>query len=398
MKLFGKPIQALEEADILRLLENKVQESMTLDYKQELPGTNDEARKEFLCDISSFANEQGGVMLFGFEEEKDREGKNTGIPKRICGLSGANIDQTQSRLLNIIQDGLDPKLYGVTLRSLAVGKLTILLLGIPRSMTSPHIVWFKKSGKFFRRNSAGSKYQMDVHQIREAFLESESWEKRADNFRRERIASVRSLEVVPNLDIVGSYFVHIVPLGGGITRKLDIVQHEELLRKNFPPPVASDWNTRYNIDGFMTIDGLDPVHSYVQFFRNGSVEIYTSWAAIQTKEGAPLNLNATHAAGIAKEYVDKFLIYSSELQIEPPYAVFLSLMDLKGGTITRERQGFPAPWEVHTFDRNEILLPAILIEGSQVDVSNQIRSAFDIVYQAYGWKEAPRPPIAVWNS
>jgi hypothetical protein len=397
MMLFGKPMWAIEKADILRLLENKVQESMTLDYKQELLGANDEAKKEFLCDISSFANEQGGVMLFGIEEEKDKDGRNTGIPKRVCGLPGTNIDQAQSRLLNIIQDGLDPKLYGVTLRSLTISESTILLLGIPRSLSSPHIVWFKKSGKFFRRNSAGSKYQMDVYQIRGAFLESESWEKRADNFRRERIISVRSLEVIPNLDIVGSYFVHIVPLGSGDSRRLDIVRHEELLRMNFPPPVASGWNTRYNLDGFMTIDGLDPVHSYVQFFRNGSVEIYTSWAAIQTKEGAPLHLNAMRAASIAKTYVDKFLSYSSELQIEPPYAVFLSLMDLKGGTITREQQSFLAPWEVHTFDRNEILLPAILIEGSQVDVSNQIQSAFDIVYQAYGWKEAPRPPIAVVN-
>ena len=395
MRLLGKPLQVVEEADILRLLENKVQESIILDYKRELPGTNDEARKEFLNDVSSFANEQGGVILFGLEEETDEDGKNTGTPKKICDLSGSNIDQIQSQLISIIQDGLDPKLHGVVLRNLKVIGSTILLLGIPRSLSSPHIVWFKKSGKFFRRNSAGSKYQMDVHQIREAFLESESWEKKADNFRRERIMSVRSLEVVPNLDIVGSYFIHIIPLGSGDTRRLDIVQHEELLRMNFPPPVASGWNTCYNLDGFMTIDGLDPVHSYVQFFRNGSVEIYTSWAAIQTKEGALLHLNAARAASMAKTYVDKFLSYSSELQIEPPYAVFLSLMDLKGGTLTREQQGFLVPWEVHTFDRNEILLPAILIEGSQVDVSDQIRSAFDIVYQAYGWKEAPRPPIAV---
>jgi len=387
-------MQAIEEADILRLLENKVQESMTLDYKQELPGTNDEARKEFLSDVSSFANEQGGVILFGVEEETDEGGVNTGAPKGICGISETNIDQMQSRLISIIQDGLDPKLHGVVMRSLEVNGLTVLLLGIPRSMLSPHIVWFKKSGKFFRRNSASSKYQMDVHQIRGAFLESESWEKKADNFRRERIMTVRSLEVVPNLDIVGSYFIHIVPLGGE-SRKIDIAKHEEILRTNFPPPVASSWNTQYNLDGFMTIDGLDPVQSYIQFFRNGSIEIYTSWAAIQTEEGAPLNLNAQRAEHLARDYVAKFMSFSAELQIESPYAIFLSLMDLRGGTISRERHGIQAPWERHIIERNEILLPAILIEDAQIDVSDQIQSAFDIVWQAYGWKEAPRLPVAV---
>ena len=43
------------------LIDDKVEERKDLDYKRDLPERNDEKKREFLSDISSFANTVGGI-------------------------------------------------------------------------------------------------------------------------------------------------------------------------------------------------------------------------------------------------------------------------------------------------------------------------------------------------
>jgi len=53
------------------------------------------------------------------------------------------------------------------------GKGFIILVRIPQSFASPHMVKFQNTSRFFCRNSAG-KYQLDVQEIRNAFLATDS--------------------------------------------------------------------------------------------------------------------------------------------------------------------------------------------------------------------------------
>src|SRR5947209_1986856 len=64
-----KPLDQLDEADLLDLVENAVAEGTTLDYKAALPGNGDEEKREFLRDATSFANTVGGHVLYGVTEE-----------------------------------------------------------------------------------------------------------------------------------------------------------------------------------------------------------------------------------------------------------------------------------------------------------------------------------------
>ncbi len=48
--------------------ENAVAESRSLDYKAALPSGGDEGKREFLCDVSSFANTVGGCLIYGVTE------------------------------------------------------------------------------------------------------------------------------------------------------------------------------------------------------------------------------------------------------------------------------------------------------------------------------------------
>jgi hypothetical protein len=55
-----KPLDEIGLEDLQRLLTNGVAESRSLEYKQVLPTGTDSDRKEFLVDVSSFANAIGG--------------------------------------------------------------------------------------------------------------------------------------------------------------------------------------------------------------------------------------------------------------------------------------------------------------------------------------------------
>ncbi len=75
--LFEKPLNGIDGNDILLLRENGVPESRTLEYKQQLPGTTEPEKEEFLRDVSAMANASGGVIVFGIATRKKG---NTGIP------------------------------------------------------------------------------------------------------------------------------------------------------------------------------------------------------------------------------------------------------------------------------------------------------------------------------
>src|SRR5687767_2839466 len=95
--MYAKDFDAIEKADIDQLVTNQVTERRTLDYKQSLPGGSDGDKKEFLADVSSFANASGGYLIFGIRDRRDSEGKPTGVPEIVEGLDG-NADQEILRL------------------------------------------------------------------------------------------------------------------------------------------------------------------------------------------------------------------------------------------------------------------------------------------------------------
>ena len=51
---------------------------------------------------------------------------------------------------------------------------TLVLVGwIPKSLHAPHVVWLDRTSKFWARGANG-KYQLDVQELRSAFVASET--------------------------------------------------------------------------------------------------------------------------------------------------------------------------------------------------------------------------------
>ncbi len=62
-------IEEINESDLQHLIDEEIIELKTLEYKEKLPNNTDSDKKKFLATISSFANANGGDVVFGIIEK-----------------------------------------------------------------------------------------------------------------------------------------------------------------------------------------------------------------------------------------------------------------------------------------------------------------------------------------
>ena len=250
--MINLPFKQIDTAAIEALVSNQVPEGRTLDYKDKLPGSGKEDRKEFLADVSALANAAGGDIVFGISERREN-GKPTGIPQSISGLGSINFDAELLRLENMIRDGLEPRIIGVQMGPVeGFPSGPVLVIRVPKSYISPHMI---KSGdsRFYSRNSRG-KYPLDVSEIRSAFALSEALPEKVRRFRDERISRIVADETPVPLPANRKTVLHLLPISSlDPTSRVDVAS---LFYKtsDFPPmsefPLGG-WVPRHNLDGLL---------------------------------------------------------------------------------------------------------------------------------------------------
>ncbi|HEX3933110.1 MAG TPA: ATP-binding protein [Puia sp.] len=171
MYLFGKRADTLKEEDILRLVSNKIPENKSLDYKRDLKLSQDKDRKEFLFDVTSMANTDGGCLVYGIEEAKDEKGQNTGIPEMIVGFGIDNFDKLAQAIEDNIKGNTEPRITNIALNPITVKNKNVLVVGISKSLGLPVMVTFNETNKFYRRRNSG-KYCVDVYELNQMFMQN----------------------------------------------------------------------------------------------------------------------------------------------------------------------------------------------------------------------------------
>lgn len=208
---FNLPLAQIDAAQLETLKANAVREGRQLDYKEALPGNSDEDKREFLDDVTSFANAAGGDLIFGVRDRRE-DGKPTGEIEAMVGLPGLNADAERLRLEAIIRDGVAPRMLPVGFHEIRRDPdHPCLLLRVPRGSAGLHMVTYKNLSRFYGRNSAG-KYQLDVHEIRAGFLAAETAFERLRRFRAERLARVLALEVPVPIADGPKLILHALPV------------------------------------------------------------------------------------------------------------------------------------------------------------------------------------------
>jgi predicted HTH transcriptional regulator len=125
-----KPLVNLLPADILALIGN-VPESKHLEYKSILPGGQDSATKEFVADVTAFANADGGHIVFGISEDEDA------VATTIVGISVESRDAEERRLADIIRSGTEPRFSDFEFRWIDIEpNRSVLVLAAQNLVTS----------------------------------------------------------------------------------------------------------------------------------------------------------------------------------------------------------------------------------------------------------------------
>ena len=380
------PFGEIDFNSLQRLVENKVQESRRLEYKQQIDLVSDKGKLRFLAGVSAFGNAEGGHMIIGIEEGR---GEERGIPARVSGLDwekGPN--EVISDIQNLIRDAIEPNIHDLQIKSISTGSdKYVIVIDIPQSLSKPHRVNFGKHRDFYIRNSNG-KHPADVEELRQMFTFAETVRERIRRFSESRID--RILENIAPNELHQNHpklVLQVVPLGSSSTgQKANLPFFVDLVAPSFN-------SIRYNFDGIV-LGGEKG--SYIQVFWDGSIESVQDYVlSFSTGEEPefviPSDLFESSVRGL---FLPRFLGWQKKLNVSPPSFIFLSLLNVDNFSIKLNEKEQSSARMMRTsmkfepnkpFDRPFIFVPEVMTETLEPDIDALMKPVFDRIWQAAGY-------------
>ena len=378
--MIARDFDAIGLPDLEALVANQVAERRTLEFKRDLPGRAERPRKEFLADVTSFANAQGGDLLFGIDAPR-------GIATSITGLVVDDPDQELLRWEDILLAGVEPRLPGGRLRWIDCGGgRGVMLIRIPPSAIAPHRVILADSNRFYGRKTNG-KYEMDTQELRDAFTASEALPARLRALHLAAVDAAIRGELPIGLGDDPKAILSLIPLTlFREARDLDITP-ENALAAHKP---SGRMDAIRMIEGVLlhtNPDDDNAVRSYAITYRVGRIDMVWTIGRIfleLRKDETPLVWPKRFEDGV----LDASISGASRLApfgIEGPWLVLVTVIGIKGfQLVLGDRHASKAAW------RNEAALPPLVIERVDRAALTPLLRAF---WLAFG-EQRPAEPLA----
>lgn len=378
MALSNKSFEEISESDLNDQITAGVPEGALLDYKRDAYGRSDADVREFLKDVSSFANTSGGHLIIGIDEV-------AGVPTSLSPLTG-DPDQELQRLENLARDGIEPRIAGLRMKAVPInGGGFVLVLRIPKSWNPPHRVSAKNTNRIYGRNSAGT-YEFSVDELRVVFTSSATALDRVRAFRAERLAKINSGEAIFHLaQNCGRLVLHLVPTAAfGLGSQIDLAK-AQAAQQLVSPMGGLGFSPRINFDGFTNFrtgsDGM--CVSYTHVFRNGAIEA-VKVRVVSDLDPPNLWIPTLDFDTWIFERLPSYLSALQRLDVPPPIILMITLQGVR-----RARLGVsPRPLEdLPVLDRDVLELPEVVMEqyGTETDYQRAARPAFDALWNAGGF-------------
>ena len=378
--MINRNFDDIEMDDLVGLKTNAVAESRTIEYKKALPGKTDGARKEFLADISSFANTSGGDLIFGI----DAKG---GIPTNIDGVKFDNADEEILKYENIIRDGIEPRII-VNIRVVEMPEdKRGVIFRVAKSWTGPHRVIFKGHDKFYARHSAG-KYPLETSELRTAFNLSQTLNDQINRFHIDRISQITANETpLPFID--GAKIVlHLIPFESvtpGFGIDISPVSSRSL---NLKTIYRSGAHQRINLDGVLAYGKYseDQAYSYAQLYRNGIIEAVDG--AILRESNEKKIIPSVSLERALMRSLKEYLELAMHLDISTPMILYLTLLGVKGYEMAVRNRELLIHDEISTIDRDILSITSQVIESYDTTSQKILRPTFDLIWNACGFERS----------
>lgn len=121
-------------------------EDSTIEFKKELSPKKDD-RNKLSDEIAAFANDEGGVILIGVDDDKE-----------IVGIDSESLNKNEKTVIEICRDSIEPPV-NIHTEKLSIDDKTILKIEINRSL------FVHKSPNGYFRRQGSSKREMPTEQL-----------------------------------------------------------------------------------------------------------------------------------------------------------------------------------------------------------------------------------------
>ncbi|MBO6755994.1 MAG: ATP-binding protein [Roseibium sp.] len=355
MSVFKPVFEDINAADINQLVADAQQEGRNIEFKREMYGNADKDRKEFLKDVSSFANSAGGQLIIGIDEDE-------GVATAVRAVEG-NADNQLLRLEGMARAGIEPRIVGLRMHHVQMAENQhVYIVRVPKSWNPPHRVSFKNSNRFYLRSSAGS-HEADVEELRALFTNGAEMHERMTEYIVERTELILENNGIvhmarANNEQRGFLVLHILPLAafaGGI--QIDVAAARDLADDLRPMPRVGG-HPRINFDGFAHVAQGDPPEGYTQVFRNGVIE--ATRANIVRHHDTVLRIPSVLFVRYLFESLPSYMSALQALDVPPPFGVSVSLVGAHDAILGLGEQAW-ALENQYPIDRRILNLPIQII-------------------------------------
>lgn len=317
---------------------------------------------KILKTVCGFANSEGGLFIYGIEEEN-------GFPSNLKGIPiNKSWDDEKRRIQDIINNHSEPPIhYEIEKIDLETSDNILLLIKIPKSWNSPHRV--KQGNKlkefYFRRD--GRTDPLELNELRDLFNLKDKLTEQIKNFRDKRISNVY-------YTLKGSYKVlfHSIPLTAFSEQNININN------------AKTELSNIESIKGFYkpTFEGIyhETECNINQLYRNGIFEkIYFHYSEYK-------NVDLNEYEEEFKKFIrDIFKLYS-KININSPIVFFITYTNIKD--CNQKRNGIFTNRN-KIFDKNRDVLPSkelILNHYDEEKINEEIKTIFNPFWNHFGYE------------
>ena len=310
---------------IQNLISNRTPESVFLDYKETQGLSSTKQKVEIVKDITSFANEEGGVLLYGIAEERNPE--DLPIPKSPAGIGP--IPDFASTLEDIYVESISPRLPEYRIRQVQWSQSpdkVIYLVWTPKSWDAPHMIYAHKENRYYRRGNFRA-VPMQEHEVERLYRQRLGMRSAADEFLKTEDFGEIALEL--------NYFLRIVlcPMML-LPRRLDVHSqqfYEWINGIGTPSGRPGEWVPF--LDGFRFLSSAKGTTSYFEFrvFSNASVSLCIRlYHLLQSESGSDF-LRIDRCVTAIEEYPLAYsLLFFRAAKIEGPLILDVLIQPTRG--------------------------------------------------------------------